>query len=121
MAFGRKTGGRQKGTPNKAISKVKLTAQLRAAVSAGGELPLDYMMRIMRDANADRARRDDMAKAAAPYVHSRLASVEHTVTEKRDVSDWTRDELVAIVHDAGKGSAGAASANGRDVEPDKLH
>jgi hypothetical protein len=31
----------------------------------------------MRDAGADVSRRDDMAKAAAPYVHSKLASIEH--------------------------------------------
>jgi hypothetical protein len=36
------------------------------------------MLRVLRDDTADRARRDEMAKAAAPYVHPRLASVEQT-------------------------------------------
>lgn len=69
MAHGHKTGGRQKGTPN------KTTAERMAEIAAGGELPLDYMLRIMREAG-DEKRRDAMASAAAPYVHPRLASVE---------------------------------------------
>jgi hypothetical protein len=35
------------------------------------------MLRVMRDDSAETSRRDDMAKAAAPYVHAKLASVEH--------------------------------------------
>jgi hypothetical protein len=46
-------------------------------VAASGEIPLDYMLRIMRDETADPVRRDAMAKAAAPYVHPSLASVRH--------------------------------------------
>lgn len=46
------------------------------AAEAGGELPLDYMLKVMRDVNAKLARRDDMAKAAAPYLHQRLAATE---------------------------------------------
>jgi hypothetical protein len=42
------------------------------AAKAGGDLPLDYMLRVMRDPNASARRRDEMARAAAPYLHSRL-------------------------------------------------
>jgi hypothetical protein len=70
MARGRKTGGRQKGARNHA------TAEARAAAEATGILPLDYMLSIMRDANAEPKRRDAMAMAAAPYLHSRLSAVE---------------------------------------------
>jgi hypothetical protein len=70
MARGRKTGGRQKGTRNRA------TAEARAAAEATGTLPLDYMLSVMRDANADTKRRDAMAMAAAPYLHPKLSSVE---------------------------------------------
>ena len=41
MAKGFKTGGRQKGTRNKRTTEIELRAK--------GELPLDYMLRIMRD------------------------------------------------------------------------
>lgn len=70
MATGRKTGGRQKNTPN------KKTKELQEAVAASGITPLDYMLQVLRDENADEARRDDMARAAAPYIHARLSAVE---------------------------------------------
>ena len=40
-------------------------------------MPLDYMLGVMRDPNATAKRRDDMAKAAAPFLHSKLASIEN--------------------------------------------
>src|SRR4030095_5645341 len=46
--------------------------------AATGELPLAYMLRIMRDPSQPVGRRDDMAKAAAPFCHSRLSAVEHS-------------------------------------------
>jgi hypothetical protein len=63
--------GRKKGSRN------KRTLALEAEIAASGEIPLDYMLRIMRDPNADDRRRDEMAIAAAPYVHPRLAAVTH--------------------------------------------
>lgn len=65
--------GRTKG----AINKVS-AAHLEAVTASGSETPLTYMLRIMGDRTADNDRRDDMAKAAAPYCHSKLATVEHT-------------------------------------------
>ena len=52
--------------------------QVRQEAAATGELPLAYMLRIMRDPSQPVGRRDDMAKAAAPFCHSRLSSVEHS-------------------------------------------
>jgi hypothetical protein len=71
MAAGKKTGGRTKGTPNKA------TAAKAEEIAASGETPLDYMLRVMRDPKELHPRRDDMAKACAPYVHPKLAAVTH--------------------------------------------
>ena len=65
-----KTGGRQKGVAN------KRTQQFQAAVADSGLTPLQYMLAVLRDENADPERRDEMAKAAAPYIHPRLASIE---------------------------------------------
>ena len=70
MARGRKTGGRQKGARNRA------TEEARAAAAATGVLPLDYMLRVMRDTAADSKRRDAMAMAAAPYLHPRLTAID---------------------------------------------
>ena len=90
MRGGRRSrAGRPKGAPNKA------TAARRAAISASGEVPLDYMIRIMRDKSAPVERRDEMAKAAAPYVHPKLAAIEMDWREK-SVSEMTDAELIAI-------------------------
>ncbi|MBZ5761573.1 hypothetical protein LAV84_18335 [Rhizobium sp. VS19-DR104.2] len=72
MAIGKKTGGRQKGSRNKA------TARREREIAKSGTTPLEYMLKVMRNPRADSARRDDMAKAAAPYVHPKLASLQHT-------------------------------------------
>ena len=60
--------GRPKGVPN------KRTVAMVEAAAAAGELPLDYMLRVMRDESVDTERRDAMARTAAPYLHSRLSA-----------------------------------------------
>jgi hypothetical protein len=70
----KKTGGRQKGTRN------KLNAQREAEIAASGLTPLAYMLKVVRDENEDTARRDEMAKAAAPYCHSRFSTVNAKVS-----------------------------------------
>ena len=62
------------GRPLGALNKK--TAQKLEEIAKTGELPLDYMLRIMRDPTQDHTRRDEMAKAAASYVHPRLTNVE---------------------------------------------
>src|SRR6516165_5994636 len=79
MARGRKTGGRKRGTPNKRTSVLAANAEA-AVAGAGGELPLDYMIRVMRDPTTEPHRRDAMAKAAAPYLHPQLAAIHHRHT-----------------------------------------
>ncbi len=70
MAKGFKSGGRQKRTPNKA------TATREGVYSAEGILPLQHMLEVLRDYTQPAARRDQMAKDAAPYVHPRLSQVD---------------------------------------------
>src|SRR6516225_4786757 len=79
MARGRKTGGRKRGTLNKRTSVLAANAEA-AVAGAGGELPLDYMIRVMRDPTTEPHRRDAMAKAAAPYLHPQLAAIHHRHT-----------------------------------------
>jgi hypothetical protein len=62
------------GRPKGAVNKV--TKEERERIASEGILPLDYMLKIMRDARYPKARRDEMAKAAAPYLHAKLSSVE---------------------------------------------
>lgn len=72
MAAGRKTGGRVAGVPNKA------TIARQAKIEASGLTPLDFMMNIMRDEAMAPEARFEAAKAAAPYVHPKLSSVDNT-------------------------------------------
>lgn len=66
----KKTGGRTKGTPNKA------TKEFAQKVIASGMTPLEFMLKVMRDSRRDLPTRMDAAKAVAPYVHAKLASIE---------------------------------------------
>jgi len=65
-----KTGGRQKGVAN------KRTREIADAAIAQGLTPLEYMLAVLRDETVEPERRDEMAKAAAPYLHPRLAAIE---------------------------------------------
>ena len=72
--------GRKKGTPNKkTLERIARedAAKLLEAKALENDLPLDYMLRTMRDPTVEPHRRDTMAKAAAPYVHPTLAAVAH--------------------------------------------
>jgi hypothetical protein len=70
-AGGRRIGsGRPKGAASRA------NEEARAEALASGLSPLNYMLGVMRDSSVDDGRRDDMAKAAAPYIHSKMAPAE---------------------------------------------
>lgn len=62
--------GRKAGTPNKA------TAERQREVEASGLTPLEYLLSVMREETNEQAARLDAAKAAAGYVHPKLASVD---------------------------------------------
>src|SRR5688572_10138878 len=97
-----KTGGRQKGTPNKA------TAAKAAEVAATGLTPLDYMLTMLRNPDELPANRMWAAEKAAPFVHPKLAAVEHsgTIDQRHTATDMTDEQLAAIA--AGR-STGAAT------------
>lgn len=78
-------GGRREGAGRPKGSVSKLDEQARKAALASGISPLDYMLGVMRDAGADEAKRLDAAKAAAPYCHARLSSVEVAGPDGGDV------------------------------------
>src|SRR6516165_1360286 len=71
-------GGKRPGAGRPKGAASRANEQVRQEAAATGELPLAYMLRIMRDPSQPVGRRDEMAKAAAPFCHSRLSSVEHS-------------------------------------------
>ena len=44
-----------------------------------------------------------------------------TIDDKRDSTDWTRDELVAFINESRSSGNGAAPAEGSRSEPDSVH
>jgi len=66
-----KRRGRPKGSSNKA------SASQIAKVTADGKLsPLEYLASIYQNPNEEKKDRIEAAKAAAPYIHSRLSTTE---------------------------------------------
>ena len=75
-------------------------------IASTGETPLQYMLRVMRDAATPPARRDAMAVAAAPYVHCKLAQADATAQDKQNIIGvrlWTEEEWLAY-RDAQQGN-----------------
>jgi hypothetical protein len=72
----REGAGRKPGAPNKA------TQEQREAIKESGLTPLDYLLSVMRDENAEQAERVDAANKAAPYVHAKLSSVDHKSSDR---------------------------------------
>ncbi len=72
-------GGKRAGAGRKPGSATTKTREIANAAAAAGLSPLEYMLQVMRDGRADDKRRDEMAKAAAPYVHPRLSSIDAKV------------------------------------------
>jgi hypothetical protein len=93
------------------IAEKKLMGQLAAELSAGltddekvkaaaeNLTPLDYMLKVMNDPAAEKERRDRMAIAAAPFVHTRPGEGKGKKDEK---------EERARAAGSGKFAAGAA-------------
>jgi len=85
----REGAGRKPGVPN------KRTAEKMAEVEASGLTPLDYMLSILRDANAGDDKRMWAAEKAAPYIHAKLSAVEHKGA--LEVTTQTKEQRDAAV------------------------
>jgi hypothetical protein len=70
--------GNWRGRPPGSINK--RTRALLETAEAGGEMPLDFLLRLMRDPCVPIARRLEAAKASAPFVHPKLSAVEAKLT-----------------------------------------
>jgi hypothetical protein len=86
-----KSGGRQRGVPNKRTLELQMRLVAAGAPPALAtkpplqlprELPLDFLIDVMTDESHSIAVRVDAAKAACPYLHFRKGVVD---TAGRDV------------------------------------
>jgi hypothetical protein len=81
-------GGKRNGAGRKPGALTKATREIAEREVLSGDLtPLEYMLRVMRDEGEQPARRDDMAKAAAPFIHARLQAIEANVAGKITLGD----------------------------------
>lgn len=81
-------GGARKGSGRKAGSATKKTREIADKAAEEGITPLEFMLNVMRTEASDEmdskelaivwGLRFEAAKAAAPYIHPRLAAVEHS-------------------------------------------
>ena len=81
-------GGKRPGAGRKKGQVSEQTATRKAyqtAALASGISPLDYMLQILRDESQEQSARFAAAKEAAPYVHNRLAAVEHSGNEDKPI------------------------------------
>lgn len=69
-------GGSRPGAGRKPGSANKRTREIADKAAEEGITPLEFMLNVMRDANAADDVRFDAAKAAAPYMHPRLSNIE---------------------------------------------
>lgn len=69
-------GGARRGAGRKPGASTRLNEEARRRAAEGGLMPLDYMLSMLRDETLEPTARFEAAKAAAPYVHAKLANVE---------------------------------------------
>jgi len=81
-------GGARKGAGRKKGAATARTREIANKAAEDGITPLEYMLEVMRKEIDEEMESDaiwkavamkfEAAKAAAPYIHPRLAAVEHT-------------------------------------------
>src|SRR5574343_278303 len=100
----------------------KTPTEIRSLARKHTEKALNVLAGIMNEKDAPPAARVAAANSLLDRGWGKaMQPIEATIDDKRDAADWTRSELVSLIHDANKGSARAAKANGRGGEPDQVH
>ena len=79
MALGYKTGGRQKGTPNK--NRAALLTKLDDAFPSYD--PLLALVEIAQDSETDLSMRVDCHKTLASYIYPKMRTVEPAVVDEQ--------------------------------------
>ena len=78
-------GGKRQGAGRKKGSLSVRTQEIVAAAAAEGVTPLEFMLSVLRDPNQTHDERFKAAIQAAPYMHPRLAAVQHSGDEDNPI------------------------------------
>ena len=73
-------GGARAGAGRKPGGINRYSKDLLEKASQSGQLPVEYMLEVMRNQCLDTRLRIDAAKAAAPYVHQKLSAISVDLT-----------------------------------------
>jgi hypothetical protein len=116
-------GGARRGAGRPKGSASKKTIEIANRAAKEGITPLEVMVNIMREAYAgkDYEKALDAATKCAPYLHSKLSSVDFKATIKKTTAELTRDELLAIAALAHTSSPGSPEEGRRETEPNSVH
>jgi hypothetical protein len=71
-------GGARPGSGRKKGSVTRRTREIANACIESGLTPLEYMLQIMRDIRQQQPDRLRAAESAAPYIHPKLAAIQHS-------------------------------------------
>jgi hypothetical protein len=52
-------------------------------------MPLDFLLRVMRDPHSSMARRLEAAKAAAPFLHPKLSAIDAKLSQEPPAENGT--------------------------------
>lgn len=116
----RKNAGRKKGETYHTRARKEAHRKAVERATNEGDTPLEYMLNVMRNPDADDKRRDAMAAAAAPFIHARLSNATVTTTVKKSVDELTTAELIAALQQGASGDRTSAAEAG-DTESDRVH
>lgn len=98
----------------------KAILEIRSLARAHTETAIGTLSHIMRQESAPPSAR---VAAAQALLDRGWGKAEQTlvVDRKHAASDYTRDELVALIHDTVARSEGVAAEDGRGGQADQLH
>jgi len=78
-------GGKREGAGRPEGAVTKRSREVANKAAEEGLMPLDYMLSILRNEDADVKDRMWAAEKAAPFVHPKLANVEHSGKDGGDI------------------------------------
>lgn len=89
-------GGARKGAGRKPGTLNQRSAEMAADILGSGKSPLEYLLEVMVDENADQKRRDWAAEKAAAFIHPRPAPTPRAVQFQLPTIDTAKDMPGAI-------------------------
>jgi hypothetical protein len=79
-------GGYRPGAGRPKSARVKTKIEVAVEAIDADQTPLEYMLTVMNDGKADKARRDRMAIAAAPFLHAKAEAEQEGKKAQRQAS-----------------------------------